>query len=56
MQYVSYNSQNSAIKHITCGVPQGSNFGLLLFILYVNDLIHKKIQINDLMKSKDQSV
>ena len=55
-QYVSLNGVNSQCGKITCGVPQGSILGPLLFLVYVNDIAHVSNICKPVMYADDTSM
>jgi hypothetical protein len=55
-QFVSYNSCNSQLKDIICGVPQGSILGPLLFILYVNDITNSTSVLDFTLFADDTTI
>ena len=53
-QYTTINNVQSKIGTISCGVPQGSVLGPLLFLLYMND-INRAIPENDVKLFADDT-
>ena len=55
-QYVSVNGSNSNLLSITCGVPQGSVLGPLLFLIYINDLPNVSNKLNFYLFADDTNI
>ena len=55
-QYVIYNNEKSTMEKITCGVPQGSILGPLLFILYVNDIVSTSSVLEFVLFADDTTI
>ena len=55
-QFVVYNGTTSSRDRITCGVPQGSILGPLLFLLYINDLSNASKKVFALLFADDSNM
>ena len=55
-QYISINGQSSQLLDITCGVPQGSVLGPLLFLIYINDLPNVSEVLNFYLFADDTNI
>ena len=55
-QFVMFDDVVSNRQTITCGVPQGSVLGPLLFILYINDIVHVSKSLFPILFADDTNI
>ena len=53
---MQYNGYNSSLFDITCGVPQGSFLGPLLFLVYINDLCNVSKDLELILFADDTNI
>ena len=56
VQFVTVNESESSTRPVTCGVPQGSILGPLLFVLYVNDMKNSSDVLSFILFADDSNI
>ena len=55
-QFTVFNSKNSSLQLVSCGIPQGSIIGPLLFLIYINDLHSVSPILNFILFADDTNI
>jgi len=55
-QTVEIDDSQSSIMPVTCGVPQGSILGPLLFLLYINDIVNSSLIFKFILFADDTNL
>ena len=55
-QYVQLDNVKSSSRVVTCGIPQGSVQGLLLFNIYINGITEASTKLDFIMYADDTTL